>query len=91
MPGNCVALFQWSALGREARARPKSLPDDRVARWLDGLDDCFGYSLRRLGANICKLCAEMNVECKWTHQCLSYLVGALSGALDLVVILELLE
>jgi hypothetical protein len=29
---------QWSELPRQARVRPKSLPDDRVARWLDGLD-----------------------------------------------------
>jgi hypothetical protein len=24
---------QWSSLPRQARVRPKSLPDDRVARW----------------------------------------------------------
>jgi hypothetical protein len=33
----------------------------------------------------------MTLEYKWTQQCLSYLVGALSGALDLITILELLD
>jgi hypothetical protein len=30
---------QWSPLPKQARVRPKSLPDSRVARWLDGLDE----------------------------------------------------
>ena len=37
----CEAL-QWFSLPKQARARPKSLPDGRVARWLDGLDGHFG-------------------------------------------------
>jgi hypothetical protein len=33
-----LILDQWSELSRHARVRPKSLPDDRVARWLNRLD-----------------------------------------------------
>jgi hypothetical protein len=37
------------------------------------------------------MCYNDCVEYKWTHQCLSYLIGARSGALDLIVILDLLD
>jgi hypothetical protein len=43
------------------------------------------------GANITQLCAVLTVEYKWTHQCISYLVSTLSGASDLIVILEFLD
>jgi hypothetical protein len=71
--------------------QPKSLPDDRVARLLDVPDGCFGYSGDNWEQILVQLCAVMTVEYKLTHQCLSYLAGALSGALDLIVILELLD
>jgi hypothetical protein len=42
----CAACFpQWSSLPRQARVRPKSLPDDRVTRWLDGLDGLDGLDV----------------------------------------------
>jgi hypothetical protein len=28
--------MQWFSLPKQARPRPKSLPDGRVVRWLDG-------------------------------------------------------
>jgi hypothetical protein len=58
---------QWSALGRQARARPKSLPNNRVARWLDGLDGldgCFGYSGDDWEQILVNLCAVMTEEYK---------------------------
>jgi hypothetical protein len=52
MESNLVIRIGWAGPGLT-----QSLPDDRAALWLDGLDGYFGYS----GASIGKLCAEMTV------------------------------
>jgi hypothetical protein len=46
---------QWSSLPKQARARPKGLPDGWVARWLDGLDGHFD-SLDRMETKRSKCC-----------------------------------
>jgi hypothetical protein len=34
---------RWSSLPKQARARPKGLPDGQIAQWLDGLDGLDGH------------------------------------------------